>query len=99
MRKVRDFISMVNEDDNLRFNSRAFYELTEKGEIKNHIIYVELSTLINNGGEIKLHQSITVEQIELALVDNTLIFREMVNKFFHYVKWKYGDVTTTRRDK
>ena len=88
---------MVDKDNDPRFNSRAFYKLTEKGEIKNHTIYVEFSALINNGVEIKLHQAITVEQIELALVDKTLIFREMVNKFFYFVKQKYGDVTATRR--
>lgn len=106
MRKVREFISMVNKDNDPRFNSRAFYKLTEKGEIKNHIIYVEFSALINRvefsaliniDEEVNLLQVITVEQIELALVDKTLIFREMVNKFFDFVKWKYGDVITTRK--
>ena len=96
MRKVREFVSMVNKDNDPRFNSRAFYNLTEKGEIKNHIIYVEFLALINDGEEIKLLQAITVEQIELARVDKTLIFGEMINKFFYFVEQKYGDVTTTR---
>ena len=99
MRKIREFILMVNKDNDPRFNSKAFYELTEKGEVKNHIIYVEFSALINNGKEIKLLQSISVEQIELALVDKTLIFHEMVNKFFYFVKQEYGDVTTIRKIK
>lgn len=96
MRKIREFISMVNKDNDPRFNSKEFYELTEKGEVKNHVIYVEFSALINNGEEIKLLQSINVEQIELALVDKTLIFHEMVNKFFYFLKQEYGDVTTKR---
>lgn len=96
MKKVKEFISMVNEDNDLRFNSRAFYFLTDKGEIKNNIIYVEFLAHTDNSEEVKVLQSITVEQLELALVDKTLIFSEMVNKFFYFVKQKYGDVTTWR---
>lgn len=95
MKKVREFILMVNKDAAPRFNSRAFYFLTDKGEIKNNIIYVEFLARTDKE-EVKVLQLITVEQLELALVDKTLIFSEMVNKFFYFVKQKYGDVTTWR---
>lgn len=99
MKKIKDFILMVNKDNDPRFNSRAFYFITDKGEIRNHIIYVEFSALINNGEGVKLLQTITVEQLSLALVDKNLIFSEMVNKFFYFVEQKYGDVTTVRSEK
>ena len=96
LKKVTEFISMVNKDNDPRLNSRAYYFLTDKGEIENNIIYVEFSGLMENGKEIKFKELITVEQIELALVDKTLIFNEMVNKCFYLMKQKYGDITVCR---
>lgn len=90
---------MVNKDNHPWFNSRAFYFLTDKGEINNHTIYVEILALTENGEEVKFLQSITVEHIELALVDKTIIFDEMVNKFFDFVEQKYGPVNVIRRNK
>lgn len=96
MTKVKEFILMVNKDNDPRFNSRAFYFVTDKGEIKNNTIYVEFLALTDKDEEVKILQSITVEQLELAKVSKNLIFSEMVNKFFYFVKQKYGDVTIFR---
>ena len=96
MKKVKEFVCMVNKDNDPRFNSRAFYYITDKGEIKNNTIYIEFLALTDNGEEIKILQSITVEQIELARFDKNLIFSEMVNKFFYFVEQQYGDITVSR---